>query len=326
MLFLGGIRYPTSRKTVLSSPKLSSLIHNTDYDKTNDTIHIAKDQFWHEINDNEYFIDRDPTHFRYILNYIRNNKHCVLPTDPSIRKELSIEANFYELHDLVTLLNYKMEDSKDIDKIMNQHGTINMGSNIITRDESNLLIEWIDDNDGDDSNEVYSIDLLYRGSDYDFSAEKFHDLCDHKGKTLTIIQAENGFVFGGYTHFSWNTKENVKYHNYGRSQGFIYLLRAYGRDQGEIQKWSLDIDHYPDIQTEIKNDINYGPSFIDSITIMDKCNKTDDNEAYLGSMFEDSDEIENKDTILSGNKNFKVQEYEVFQVAKVDDYKILNHY
>ena len=71
ILNIGGVQFPTSRKTILSSPKLSSLIHNTDYDKSKGTKHIAEDQFWHQIRDNEYFIDRDPTHFRYILNYIR---------------------------------------------------------------------------------------------------------------------------------------------------------------------------------------------------------------------------------------------------------------
>jgi hypothetical protein len=45
------------------------------------------------------FIDRDPTHFRSILNYYRDG-HCTLPRDASALEELATEANFYALPDL----------------------------------------------------------------------------------------------------------------------------------------------------------------------------------------------------------------------------------
>ena len=40
------------------------------------------------------FIDRDPTHFRIILNFLRD-KTCVLPTSCTGRQELAQEAHFY---------------------------------------------------------------------------------------------------------------------------------------------------------------------------------------------------------------------------------------
>lgn len=44
--------------------------------------------------DETYFIDRDGTHFRYILNYLLTGK-LVLPEDTVVRKELLSEAEFY---------------------------------------------------------------------------------------------------------------------------------------------------------------------------------------------------------------------------------------
>ena len=43
--------------------------------------------------DGTYFIDRDGTHFRYILNYLRT-RELVVPDDKTVRYELLIEATF----------------------------------------------------------------------------------------------------------------------------------------------------------------------------------------------------------------------------------------
>jgi hypothetical protein len=47
----------------------------------------------------EVFIDRDPTHFRYILNWLRGCK-C-LPEDDQTLTELMWEADFYAMDDMV---------------------------------------------------------------------------------------------------------------------------------------------------------------------------------------------------------------------------------
>ena len=56
--------------------------------------------------DGSYFIDRDGTHFRYILNYLRDGciKEGVLPQSESVWRELLTEAEFYQLGGLVEYL------------------------------------------------------------------------------------------------------------------------------------------------------------------------------------------------------------------------------
>ena len=51
-------------------------------------------------------------------------------------------------------------------------------------------------------------DCLYRGSRDGMTARAFHEACDGKGTTLTLIRADEGgakYVFGGYTGASWNS-------------------------------------------------------------------------------------------------------------------------
>lgn len=54
------------------------------------------------------FVDRDYTHFRYILNYMRGSK--ILPKEPLILLELHEEADFYCLQGLKSLLYHEISD------------------------------------------------------------------------------------------------------------------------------------------------------------------------------------------------------------------------
>ncbi len=54
----------------------------------------------------------------------------------------------------------------------------------------------------------------------DFSAEKFHNLCDNKGPSLTLIQTTNGNIFGGFTSASWESSGIFKFDK----DAFIFSL------------------------------------------------------------------------------------------------------
>ena len=51
----------------------------------------------------EVFVDRDPTHFRYILNWLRGSKY--LPEDDQTLTELIWEADFYALDDMIASIS-----------------------------------------------------------------------------------------------------------------------------------------------------------------------------------------------------------------------------
>ena len=60
----------------------------------------------------QYFFDRDPSHFRFILNYLRNGCKIdirTLPKDSRYLYELFYEAQYYNLHKLMEAVVAKIE-------------------------------------------------------------------------------------------------------------------------------------------------------------------------------------------------------------------------
>ena len=57
-------------------------------------------------DDGAYFIDRDGTHFRYVLNYLRDGgfRPGTLPANACFLGELCTEAEYYQLDGLVQLV------------------------------------------------------------------------------------------------------------------------------------------------------------------------------------------------------------------------------
>jgi len=90
-LNVGGHMFATSRDTLLAYPKsmLATMFSG----------HFGLEQD----DTGAYFIDRDGTHFRYILNYLRGGT-LHLPTDENIQQELCEEAQYYQLDDFVSKL------------------------------------------------------------------------------------------------------------------------------------------------------------------------------------------------------------------------------
>ena len=47
--------------------------------------------------------------------------------------------------------------------------------------------------------------LIYDTSKHKLSADDFHQHCDNKGPTLTILYGINNVEYGGYTKETWST-------------------------------------------------------------------------------------------------------------------------
>jgi hypothetical protein len=91
-LNVGGTYYTTSKGTLCSQESmLKCLFH----------FPLVYDQ------QKRVFIDRDGQHFRYILNFLRDN-YIDIPTDPIVQNELLREAQYYCLDNLVQFLKMGM--------------------------------------------------------------------------------------------------------------------------------------------------------------------------------------------------------------------------
>jgi len=81
ILNVGGVYFWTLRKTLAQSSTFFSGLVETD--TTADV----------------YFVDRDPTHFRHILNWMRGVRF--LPDSDHVLRELSYECEYYAMEDML---------------------------------------------------------------------------------------------------------------------------------------------------------------------------------------------------------------------------------
>ena len=138
--------------------------------------------------DGTFFIDRDGTYFRFILNYLRNGE-LILPEDATFLAELEAEATFYQvqglLDELKTMTLKVLEES------------------VVLRDIyfRSVLIDWIPEEF------VLSGEwrLLFRASRDGFTASAFHSRCDNKRPTITVVESDAN-IFGGFTENAWEIR------------------------------------------------------------------------------------------------------------------------
>lgn len=102
-LNVGGARYTTSVTTLLKEEGSTlKLMFSGQHALTPD-------------KDGSYFIDRDGTHFRHILNFLRDGPASLQPLPPQdmrLLSELRTEAEYYKMQRMVDALRIKMSDGK----------------------------------------------------------------------------------------------------------------------------------------------------------------------------------------------------------------------
>eukprot|EP01084_Bolivina_argentea_P107765 192649_1 len=136
-------------------------------------------------------------------------------------------------------------------------------SNILTISEDMQFIQLLQSQ----LSNIVSINfkLLFRASEHNYSASKFHKLCDNHRPTLTIIKNEFNHIFGGYSSIKWSSNNTSN----EDTNSFLFLIRS----NCILENCPL---LFPCINT--KNAIihisNYGPTFGGGydINIVDKCN------------------------------------------------------
>ena len=138
--------------------------------------------------DGSFFIDRDGTHFRFILNYLRTGK-LTLPEGATFLKELEEEAEFYQIQGIIDALKPVAKACKP---------TKPFEESMILTNEGNRqnLKGWLPtDMEGEWR-------LLFRASRDGFAGQTFHSKCDNKGPTITVVKS-GANIFGGFTEISW---------------------------------------------------------------------------------------------------------------------------
>ncbi|XP_056000062.1 interferon-induced protein 44-like [Ostrea edulis] len=108
----------------------------------------------------------------------------------------------------------------------------------------NQLSEWID--------RECHLELLYKISVHGGTADKFHELCDDKGPTVTIFYNTDNNVYGGYTSLSWKSEGSWC------TDKLSFLFKLYTNKIWEPRKFTLSKTN---TDMNVLFDSRYGPKF-----------------------------------------------------------------
>jgi hypothetical protein len=155
--------------------------------------------------DDSIFIDRDGDLFGYILQYLRTGKLAVDSLCDLLRRDLINEVQFYNLDNLVDLLQIGPSTKGNYVKLDQQLASKKLYSDtkilsVTDQIKLNKLSEWNDQ----------QWQLIYSASRDGYTAKAFHESCDSRWPTVTVIRSKNGYIFGGFTTVAWDSTDADK--------------------------------------------------------------------------------------------------------------------
>ena len=154
------------------------------------------------------------------------------------------------------------------------------------------------------------IELIYRGSRDGTLSKNFHEKCDNKGPTITLIKNEEGNIFGGFSSVSWTSYENYKQ----APNSFLFsLTNIYGTNPTKFQLKNNNESR------AIYDHSSYGPIFGNGYDLYVNNNFFNNNDIYSNFPYTYEDSIGKGKSIFTGDTNnnttdFNAKEIEVFKV------------
>jgi len=189
---------------------------------------------------------------------------------------------------------------------------LNGESSLIDDSHNAKLHEWILQSESPaNPGSTLHLNLVYKGSRDGFKYKAFHEKCDNKSSTITVIKSKDyGRIFGGYTQQTWNFLGNGSWIPKNDASSFLFSLTHNER--------------YPHSKDGKAICINkdclmcFGNSY--SIKIYENCNARNDNytifpDNFICSKF-NTETVESR-AYLAGSDKFIVEEIEVFHITWV---------
>ncbi|CAF0825844.1 unnamed protein product [Didymodactylos carnosus] len=144
--------------------------------------------------------------------------------------------------------------------------------------------------------------LIYKATRDDFSSASFHRLCDSQCPTITVIQATNGSLFGGYANVPWSsTDQYVK-----DSSAFLFTLT----NPHHISPTKYYNYQFP--QFAVRHHIEFGPTFGGGSDIKIESDSNKNDNSYINFPHSYTDTTRKGRVTFTGSKNFTTNDIEVY--------------
>ena len=254
---------------------------------------------------------------------------------------MSVRLTMEEKHEL-TVYGWMREnlqtnmDMKYIISIIYEYYMISIDSNILSVKEQvalmNLLYDKLKGFKKFKHIQAINAQLLFRASEHHYQANKFHEFCDNRGPTVTIIHNDEDHVFGGYTSkswkdrgndttdptaFLWSVRPNVK--TFGFKEGFERGHDAVVHYEGgpsfgaACDIWISFYEKYPSNHWLSKLDSGYNgcDPYIFNFEAQDFCGEDIDDYNYHNELDESTDGVYYSDD----GYTFDICDYEVFSIS-----------
>jgi len=252
--------------------------------------------------DGTFFIDRDGTYFRFILNYLRDGK-LSLPEGATFLEEIQAEAEFYQIQGILDELEQPRPAARS--RLGSSLSKPFEESEILTPEDRKALLDMLPYRRG-------KWRLLFRASRDGFAAKAFHSKCDNKGPTVTIVKS-GSFIFGGFTEAAWITPENHRTEYIPSMEAFLFSL---------VNPYRVEPVKMPTEEGRRASNIvcrdSLGPSFGGDkfyrcdLSIADNADSSRTSYNQLSTCHQ-CPEGKQGSTFLTGSKQFLVIDYEVFE-------------
>ncbi|CAF3624124.1 unnamed protein product [Rotaria socialis] len=235
-------------------------------------------------DDKSIFIDRNGKIFTYILEYFRTN---TVPTnvlkDETLITSLIIEVEYFRLKSLLDILM----------------GTFFPNGTLLKLEHKKKLNDFYGK-----TNQQW--ELIYKATRDGFDANAFHSHCTDKGPTITIIQSNNNYLFGGYTAIPWTSSDRSY-----KSDTTAFLFSLTNPHSIPPTKYLINSAR---AQSAVYHSSNYGPAFGGGhdINIANGSNANSSSTSFPHTYLDTTGKGNNT---FTGTRTFTTSDIEVFKLA-----------
>ena len=150
------------------------------------------------IDNNIYKLIKESNEIENNINIINNINSNINNICESKNKEIGFIPEENKLDEFINNI-------KTFGKIITSGFYILKTSSIIEEDKNNfeLIEKWIEETI---NKKVKKYELIFKMSEYGTKSENFHEICNDKGPTLTLVKATKNKIFGGFTPLNWKNE------------------------------------------------------------------------------------------------------------------------